>query len=835
MRIHVSIASLVLILCLAGCGGGSGDSGGGTPPPASGFIPAPSGLSYPAPPTYVVAQPIPNLSPTVNGTVASYSVAPTLPVGLSLNAATGQITGTPTAPSAQSTYTVTAINSSGSTTVALSITVIDVAPVVTYGKTHAVFTTGVPVNFTPANSGGAALAWSIDPALPAGLRISATTGAIIGTPNAVTSPRPHVVTATNSGGSDTFALTIEVDNGVLVNLGHGNSVPLLRHSGTRVLSADIRGHWVLWNSQTGALLAQGDLSCSGVCDPSGDIAGNTFVIGAQTTFEVRAVSDGHLLSTFPSANSWWKLAFDGSYVATGTAAALTVRAPDGTLVLQRLGNYSKASAFAAAGEIRYGGGPAGANVVETIAVPSGTSTLSAAFQGNFHGWFVNGERFLSRISDTVWVYTRDVTQLDLRALPSTENLTGQGDWFWVYRGGSDLDVYEVGASAAPAASYNFGVATPIVLSKDTVTAVPHGIGQISVVDLSGATPVRTDRAAPMPALTGYVAISGNRWLVSNRDGVVADIRDPANTPMFFGYGAALSIATSAARAVVATASGKILVFDSDTRQLEREIDFFSSRARLSADGTVLVAAANDRHAQFQTDRSVNVYQLPAGTVLRTVPYTYAVDPVQFDISLSESGDVLGTMLYSFNGAIFTIDRKAEPTLGGAPIWSDSYTGGNPTINLDSGRPIRLSPDGTAIAVPDREAGNFDTATQIALNGTLTTAAAGWAVGWIDDQRLLLNRYETPNHIGPPSFSGTAIVNRAGTVLASPALPEMKRIQRVTPSSVYSPELNAIHSLTDGAALWTSANPATGAGGVTATHVVFTSGATVRIEPHELTN
>jgi hypothetical protein len=64
--------------------------------------------------------------PTVTGTVTSYSVAPALPLGLSLNSTSGEISGTPTQPAAAATYTVTAANSSGSTTFALSLKVFTV-------------------------------------------------------------------------------------------------------------------------------------------------------------------------------------------------------------------------------------------------------------------------------------------------------------------------------------------------------------------------------------------------------------------------------------------------------------------------------------------------------------------------------------------------------------------------------------------------------------------------------------------------------------------------------------------------------------------------------------
>jgi hypothetical protein len=66
---------------------------------------------------------ISSLTPTVTGTVDTYSVDPALPDGLSIDAGSGVISGTPTAVAASDTYTVTAENEGGSTTATVTVTV----------------------------------------------------------------------------------------------------------------------------------------------------------------------------------------------------------------------------------------------------------------------------------------------------------------------------------------------------------------------------------------------------------------------------------------------------------------------------------------------------------------------------------------------------------------------------------------------------------------------------------------------------------------------------------------------------------------------------------------
>jgi hypothetical protein len=85
----------------------------------------PSGLSYnPASITLTVNVTMPNLSPTVTGTVVSYSILPGLPTGVTLNTSTGLISGTPTGASGNTAYTITATNALGNTTTLVNIEIL---------------------------------------------------------------------------------------------------------------------------------------------------------------------------------------------------------------------------------------------------------------------------------------------------------------------------------------------------------------------------------------------------------------------------------------------------------------------------------------------------------------------------------------------------------------------------------------------------------------------------------------------------------------------------------------------------------------------------------------
>ena len=194
-----------LFFILSGCGGGSSSP---VPQP-------PSALSYTiAMAVYTQGTLItPNIPTSSGGAVASYSVSPALPAGLTLNTITGVITGTPTAVTATASYTVTASNSAGSTTVSLSITVNVAAPAgLSYTTGTAVYTVGTPIPpNSPISTGGAVTSYGVSPSLPAGLSLDGETGIITGTPTAVAATASYMVMATNLTGNATATLTITVN------------------------------------------------------------------------------------------------------------------------------------------------------------------------------------------------------------------------------------------------------------------------------------------------------------------------------------------------------------------------------------------------------------------------------------------------------------------------------------------------------------------------------------------------------------------------------------------------------------------------------------------------
>jgi len=176
---------------------------------------APSGLSYPQ--TAIVAtvgQAIATDTPSVTGTVTTWSVSPALPTGLIFGTGNGAISGTPTAASAQATYTVTATNSGGSTEATVQVTVnAAVVPpsALSYPQTTISGTVGQAIATDTPSVTGSVTSWSVNPAMPAGVTFSTTTGVISGTPSATSPQTTYTITAGNAGGSTQATVTITVN------------------------------------------------------------------------------------------------------------------------------------------------------------------------------------------------------------------------------------------------------------------------------------------------------------------------------------------------------------------------------------------------------------------------------------------------------------------------------------------------------------------------------------------------------------------------------------------------------------------------------------------------
>ena len=175
-------------------------------------ISAPTSLTYGGTSfTYITGVAVTPLLPVVTGVVTSYSVSPALPAGLSLNTATGIISGSATATQGSILYTITGTNAVGATVATMTITVN--ALTISYTGSPYTFPIGGTITTKNVTINGTAVSFSISPVLPTGLILDTVSGSLSGTPTLTSGATGYTITANGTSGvTATANINITVTN-----------------------------------------------------------------------------------------------------------------------------------------------------------------------------------------------------------------------------------------------------------------------------------------------------------------------------------------------------------------------------------------------------------------------------------------------------------------------------------------------------------------------------------------------------------------------------------------------------------------------------------------------
>ena len=151
-----------------------------------------------------------NESAALTGTAVSYTVTSgSLPAGLTLNASTGIVFGTPTVGGSY-TFTINAANAGGNVSKAYTVAIAYVAPTAPTAYFHQAFPDG---NYAvTVKSTGNGITFNITSgALPTGLTLNPATGVVSGYASGNTGDYPFTIKAANPAGSASTNFTIRLD------------------------------------------------------------------------------------------------------------------------------------------------------------------------------------------------------------------------------------------------------------------------------------------------------------------------------------------------------------------------------------------------------------------------------------------------------------------------------------------------------------------------------------------------------------------------------------------------------------------------------------------------
>jgi len=277
------------------------------------------------------------MRPECEGSEAqSFAVEPALPEGLTLDEATGEISGVlkPGTEVPPTNYTLRATNAHGVTDVKLRFAVAEPAPgSLAYASVPRDCFVGELVSWRAEVSGGAPRGWSVEPALPAGLLLDAQTGAIVGTPTAAAEATDYTVTAGNASGEATCGLSFAVRPAPPVSLAYPGALAsystgavvyatpevVLKSSGAdarrptsanweriraRFLPAGARWHGVVAGVAARAALCNANFSVEpplprglALAAKSGVISGSCTAPSEEATYTITCKNDGGSIST----------------------------------------------------------------------------------------------------------------------------------------------------------------------------------------------------------------------------------------------------------------------------------------------------------------------------------------------------------------------------------------------------------------------------------------------------------------------------------------------------------------------------------------------------------
>ena len=740
---------------------------------------APSSLTY-SPNSFTLTKgtAMTTVTPSVSGgAITSWSVSPSLPAGLSLDSSTGAISGTPSAITSSASYTVTATNTGGSTTASVSIVVNDVAPSsVAYSQSSYTLTKGTTMTtITPTSSGGTVTSWSVSPSLPAGLSLDSSTGAISGTPSAVTSSAGYTITASNTGGSDSTTMTITVNDVAPSSLTYSpNSLGTTMSTLTPTTSGGTVTSW----SVSPSLPAGLSLDSS-----TGAISGTPTAVTSSAAYTITASNTG------------------GSDTATVTIVVNDV-APSSLTYSPNSFTLTKGTAMTTVSPSLSGGTvtswslspslPAGLTLDSSTGAISGTPTAITSSAT----YTVTASNTGGSDTATLTIEVNDVAPSALTYSPNTFTLTK----------GTAMTTVTPTASGGPITSWSVSPSLPAGLSLDSSTGAISG------------TPTAVSSSAT------YTVTATNTG-GSTTDDVTIVVNDVAPSSLTYSPNSFTLTKGTAMTTVTPTASGGTITTWSVSPSLPSGLSLDSSTGAISGTPSVVsssttytITASNtggsttadvtivvNDIAPTSISYSPNSFTLTKGTAMTTVTPTSSGGTItSWSVSPSlPTGLSIDTSTGAISGTPSAVSSSASYTITGSNTGGSTTATVSITVNDIAPSSLTYSPNSFTLT----KGTAMTTVTPTSSGGAITT----WAVSPSLPAGLALDSSTgaisgTPTAITSSASYTITASNTGGSTTASVTI----IVNDAAPVIAYSP--NSL-TLTKGTTM-TTATPTSSGGAVT---------------------
>ncbi|AWL09160.1 Non-specific serine/threonine protein kinase [Aquirufa nivalisilvae] len=358
-----------------------------------------------------------------------------------------------------------------SPTSTFNLVVNDIPPSGFSYSSPATFYRGESVTSISPTVTGSNITYSVSPILPVGLTLDVNTGIISGTPSSIVSSATYVVTATNSGGSTSFNLSLEVVQGAAIKFiitGTGTQTAGASQNIT-ITAVDVLGQAVTAFTGTKNLTFSGaSSSASPVTAPKVGIT--DFGTSTSVSFTNGVATPALTLYKVETAVI---VATQGTITTTGSDRLTVIVSPSGMskFLVSLMGPQTSGTAFSGTNSLTaqdaYG------NVVTGFDASTNNVTVSSSLTGSITG--LSGTNKLNSASDFV---------------SGVANLTSLG---LKYTGESGSGTFTfTPATGAPVSSssltINSGTATKLIITgTGTQTAGTSQTITITAKDASGNT------------------------------------------------------------------------------------------------------------------------------------------------------------------------------------------------------------------------------------------------------------------------------------------------------------------------------------------------------------